>query len=208
MPVHRSPRLPSCVSLLTRTARSGGVLVLLVASLFVSDAEAQRFSRIEDTQSNVAYFYHAKPGEATVQVSVWGAVKQSGIYEVPDSTRLDKLLTMAGGAPLQIRQEGREPAEVNVYVYRPTSGRSGGDNQPGTDQPDTDQSGMTQTLLFSSSMDAMLEGDVSYPTFRDDDIVVIEVIEPRQRFTWRDALQVLTSVGTLTLVGLRIFGRR
>jgi len=162
---------------------------LLAFTLTADPAAGQRFGRIEDTQSNVAYFYHAQPGDATVQVSVWGTIPRPGIYEVPDSTDLDKLLTMAGGAPLEPRQENRDAATIHVRVYRPT--------------PDS-----ARSVLFASSIEDMLSEDTDYPLLRDDDIIVIETIRPRRRFTWRDALSVLSSLGTLTLLGLRIFSDR
>jgi len=162
---------------------------LLAVPLMADPAHGQRFGRIDETQSNVAYFYHAQPGDATVQVSVWGTIPRPGIYEVPDSTDLDKLLTMAGGAPLEARQENRDAATINVRVYRPT--------------PDS-----ARSVLFASSIEEMLSEDTTYPLLRDDDIIVIETIQPRRRFTWRDALSVLSSLGTLTLLGLRIFDRR
>jgi hypothetical protein len=68
--------------------------------------------------------------------------------------------------------------------------------------------GDERTLLFESNLDDMLTGQVSYPTFLDNDVIVVEAIQPRKRFTWRDAISVLSSVGTLTLLALRIFDRR
>jgi hypothetical protein len=183
---------------LNRTFQLGGTLCLLVALIGFLDAptaHGQRFGRIEDTQSNVAYFYHAQPGEATVQVSVWGTIPRPGIYEVPDSTDLDKLLTMAGGAPVEPRQANRDPSTIIVRVYR-----ADGENVPNETSD--------RALIFESELDKMLKGNVMYPTFRDDDIIVVETIRPRQRFTWRDAISVLSSVGTLTLLALRIFDRR
>jgi hypothetical protein len=183
---------------LNRTPRIVGALCLLIALIGFLDAptaHGQRFGRIEDTQSNVAYFYHAQPGEATVQVSVWGTIPRPGIYEVPDSTDLDKLLTMAGGAPVEPRQANRDPSTIIVRVYR-----ADGENVPNETSD--------RALIFESELDKMLKGNVMYPTFRDDDIIVVETIRPRQRFTWRDAISVLSSVGTLTLLALRIFDRR
>lgn len=182
-------------------ARGSRIWLALIGALCVScllsspSTQAQQFGRIDDTQSNVAYFYHAQPGEATVQVSVWGTIPRPGIYEVSDSTDLDKLLTMAGGAPVSAREENRDPATIMVRVYRP------GENAAAEGDSD-------RTLLFESNLNKMLNGTASYPTFRDDDIVVVETIRPRQRFTWREAISVLSSIGTLTLLGLRLFGRR
>jgi protein involved in polysaccharide export with SLBB domain len=143
---------------------------------------------VEETKSNVAYFFHARPGEATVQVSVWGTIPRPGIYEVPDTTDLDKLLTMAGGAPLEARQEGREPPEITVRVYRP----AGDDGR---------------SRIFEAPLDEMLRGAASYPSLRDDDIVVVETVRPKQPFGWRDVLSVASTLASITLLALRIFTR-
>lgn len=50
--------------------------------------------------SAAAYYYIAKPGELTMQVNVWGFVKNPGRYEVASSTDLIQLLSFAGG-PVQ-----------------------------------------------------------------------------------------------------------
>jgi hypothetical protein len=168
----------------------GGVLLLLVALAAGSGppaAQAQAFGRVEETESNVAYFYHARPGEATVQVSVWGTIPRPGIYEVPDTTALDKLLTMAGGAPLEARQENREAPTITVRVYRP---ESDGRNE-----------------IFQAELDRMLQGNASYPALRDNDIVVVETVRPKQPFGWRDVISVVSSLASLTLLGLRLFTR-
>ena len=184
------------------------IILWLTCVLDVSPAQGQRFGRIEETQSNVAYFYHAQPGEATVQVSLWGTIPQPGIYEIPDSTDLDKLLTMAGGAPVEPRQENRDPSRVVVRVYRPDASPPDGPPAASSRDDAPEESADDRTLLFKSTLDAMLRGETDYPTLRDDDIVVVETIRPRQRFTWRDAVSILSSAGTLTLLALRIFGRR
>ena len=165
-----------------------GVLLLLGTSLRGGgDVQGQAFGRVEETNSNVAYFYHARPGEATVQVSVWGTIPRPGIYEVPDTTDLDKLLTMAGGAPLEARREGREAPAITVRVFRP-------------EQND-------RAKIFEQSLERMLRGQSSYPALRDDDIVVVETVRPKQPFGWRDVLSVASTLGTLTLLALRIFTR-
>lgn len=47
-----------------------------------------------------SYYYTAKPGELTMQVNLWGAVKNPGRYEVSSATDLIQLLSFAGG-PLE-----------------------------------------------------------------------------------------------------------
>jgi len=178
--VSRCPAVP-----LSRAALC--LLLLAAGALAAHPAHGQAFGRVEETKSNVAYFYHARPGEATVQISVWGTVPRPGVYEVPDTTNLDKLLTMAGGAPMEARQEDRKPPTITVRVYRP------------------EQEGRSQ--IFEAPLERMLQGDTSYPALRDDDIVVVETVRPQEPFGWRDVLSVASTLGTLTLLALRIFTR-
>ena len=178
-----------------KLTRPGDVRLLTVLGLLLclgslsegAVVRGQEFGRVEDTRSNVAYFYHARPGEATVQVSVWGTVPQPGIYEVADTTDLDKLLTMAGGAPMEARREGREAASITVRMYRP------------------EQNGRAK--IFEAPLERMLRGQSSYPPLRDDDIVVVETVRPKQPFGWRDVLSIASTLASLTLLGLRIFTR-
>jgi hypothetical protein len=181
--------LPAAPSIVPDASSAWGVLCLLLLAAVggTTPAFGQAFGRVEETKSNVAYFYHARPGEATVQLSVWGTVPRPGIYEVPDTTDLDKLLTMAGGAPLEARTEGRKDARITVRVYRP------------------EQDGRAQ--IFEAPLERMLQGNTSYPALRDNDIVVVETIRPQQPFGWRDVLSVASALGSLTLLALRIFTR-
>ena len=162
---------------------------LVLLGMGGSAAYGQAFGRVEETKSNVAYFYHAKPGEATVQISVWGTVPRPGIYEVPDTTDLDKLLTMAGGAPLKPLQENRDPPKITVRVYRPQKGDE------------------EKAKIFEAKLDRMLQGQATYPALRDNDIVVVETIKSDEPFGWRDVLSLASTFGTLTLLALRIFTR-
>jgi hypothetical protein len=144
---------------------------------------AQEFGRIAETETNVAYFFFAQPGQATVQVSLWG-VPSSGIYEIPAETDLDKLLTMAGGAQIGSRPENRKPPRITIRVYRPAESR--------------------ETPIFEARLERMLSGDATYPTLEDDDIVVVETIQPSPGFGFRDVLSILTTAATLTLLGFRL----
>ena len=44
-----------------------------------------------------SYYYISKPGELTMQVNIWGAIKNPGRYEIPSSTGLVELVSYAGG---------------------------------------------------------------------------------------------------------------
>lgn len=153
------------------------------------DVHAQEFGRIADLETNVAYFYHARPGEPTVQVSVWGTVPRPGIYEVPDTTELDKLLTMAGGVPLEPRPDNQDRPEVTIRLFRP---RAGGD----------------RSLLFEAKMDSMLAGTAArYPSLEDNDVLVVETVTDRN-LELRDFLSIGSSLLTLGLIVVRIIDIR
>jgi hypothetical protein len=47
--------------------------------------------------SQAAYYYLSKPGEITMQVNLWGNVKNPGRYEIPISTDIVQLVSFAGG---------------------------------------------------------------------------------------------------------------
>ncbi len=47
--------------------------------------------------SAASYYYISKPGELTMQVNIWGSVRNPGRYEVPTSTDLVQLVSFAGG---------------------------------------------------------------------------------------------------------------
>ena len=158
------------------------LLVMLLGGSGVGAAGAQEFGRVGEVQTNAAYFYYAQPGEATVQVSLWG-VPQPGIYEIPDSTALDRLLTMAGGVNMQTRQENRKPPRITVRLYR--SGES------------------RQDPVLEARLQEILRGTVDAPQVREDDIIVVETVQPSS-FTWQDALSIVSTGASLTLLVLRI----
>jgi hypothetical protein len=158
------------------------LMVLGLGGVCGPTAQAQQFGRIAETETNAAYFYYAQPGEATIQVALWG-VPQPGLYEVPDSTNLDRLLTLAGGIQMQTRQENRKPPRIMVRHYRPAQSR--------------------QELLLETRIQNLLQGEVDAPELRENDVIVVETIQPSE-FTFQDALSIVSTVSSLTLLVLRI----
>lgn len=167
-----------------RRATALGILLMLalLGSLAAPPAQAQEFGRIEETKTNTAYFYYAQPGEATVQVYVWGTA-QAGIYEIPDGTSLRRLLTMSGGVGRSPRQEGQKPPRIVVRLYRPEQSR--------------------ETPLLETEAQNILQGTADAPPLREDDILVVETIQ-RSSFTWRDGLSITSTLLSFTLLVLRI----
>jgi hypothetical protein len=155
-------------------------------------AQAQEFGRIQETETNTAYFYYAQPAEATVQVAVWG-VPQPGLYEIPDSTDLDRLLSLAGGIPMQQRQENRKPPPHHRAPLPPRTIAAGPAPGGARGEPPG----------VEARVENLLEGRVDPPRLRENDIVVVETVQPTS-FTWRDGLSIGSTLLSLTLLVLRI----
>lgn len=165
----------------------GALGVLLVFfTLAPGSAQGQEFGRIEETKSTVAYFYFAEPGDATIQVAVWGSVGKTGIYEVPVETELDRLLTMAGGAPLTARSENQK-REITIRLYREVDGK--------------------RRAIYEAPIEEMIANPDAYPDIQDQDVMIVETITD-QRFTFQTVLSLVSTLASLTLLGLRLFGRR
>ena len=173
-----------------RASRSFLALVVAVVGLWAGagqGAQGQEFGRLQEMreQTNVAYFYFAEPGKATVQVQVQGTVPRPGIYEVPDSIDLNRLLTMAGGAAFEPRPENRKRPDITIRVYRPGA--------------DAEQRGK----LLEASFEEVVAGEKQFRQFRDDDIIVVETVQER-RFTVRDIFTFSSSLFSLALLIVRI----
>jgi len=174
-------------------ARPVGVIFTILCVIWMASggglpsATAQSLDRLQETETSVAYYYHARPGDATVQISVWGTIGNTGIYEIPEDTQLDKLLTMAGGAPIDARERGQDPDDIRITLYR------------------TDDSG-NRTVVYEEPLQDLVE-NARYPALQDDDILVVELERSRTPFRFRDALGIVSSLASLTLLGLRIFDR-
>jgi len=168
-------------------ARSFALALLLASTAAVSPAEAQSaYNRIDETRSSVAYFYHARPGVPTLQVSVWGTVPRPGIYEVPEETGIARLMTMAGGAPIEARSENEE-AKITIRLFR-------------------EQEQGAREMLYKAPLQDLLRDTEAYPSLNDGDVLVVET-EVESGFRWRDVFSLVGSLSSLVLVVERIFLR-
>jgi hypothetical protein len=167
-------------------ARSLALALLLASTAAVSPAEAQSaYNRIDETRSSVAYFYHARPGVPTLQVSVWGTVPRPGIYEVPEETGIARLMTMAGGAAIEARSENEE-ATSTIRVFREQRGG--------------------RELIYESSLQNLLRDARADLSIQNGDVLVVATRVERS-LSWRDVLSIVGSVGSLALVVERLFFR-
>jgi hypothetical protein len=93
---------------------------------------------------------------------------------------------MAGGAPLPPRSD-RQERDITVRLFRVQDG--------------------VREEIYKAPIESMIQNPESYPTIQDDDIMIIETVTD-QKFTFREALSIVSTLGTLTLLGLRLFDRR
>ena len=156
-----------------------GVFLVLLA-LPVLPTRAQTFGEVEDRQTNVpSYFFHVLPGEATMQVYVWGTVKAPGLYVVSNETDLGELLSLAGGPQLNaLRNNDRR--EVTIRLYR--------------------TEGAIRTVGYEALLEEMIAEPGEYPPLQDGDIVEVATHEI-QGFSWRD---IFTVAGALAAVALAV----
>lgn len=153
-------------------------LLLVLALLLGGGAFAQGVP----AASGVAVYRYAQPGQPTKDIQVWGAVRSPGVYQVERDADLLTLLTIAGG-PAVPSTDDRAVRNVSVRVVRDPGG--------------------ARTVVLDTTLDALTSDAAPLPALQHGDLVSLAV-ETRQRFTWRDALSITTSVAALAVLILRI----
>lgn len=158
--------------------------LLLLLCCFALAGTGSAHAQAITTNSGVAVFRYANPGQPTMDIRVWGAVRSPGVYQVERDADLLDVLTLAGG-PAIPSEDDRSVRSVNVEILRETAG--------------------TRAVVVATTLAALTALDTPLPDLQDGDLVSLSV-QTRQRFTWRDALSVTTSVAALAVLILRIAG--
>lgn len=153
-------------------------LLLLLVGLATPPALAQGLT----AATGVAVYRYAEPGRPTKDIQIWGAIRSAGVYQVELDTGLLTLLTLAGG-PLVAAEDDRAVRSISVRIVR---------------DPST-----ARTVVLDTSLDALTSETTPIPALEDGDLVTLTA-QTRQRFTWRDALSITSSVAALTILILRI----
>ncbi len=153
-------------------------LVLLMIGVAGGTVQAQTLG---DLRSNTAAYYKfADPTDITIDLKVWGAVGNPGLYEVRQGMRLSTLLSLTGG-PQGAASDTRTRRTLTIRLWRPQP--NGGPYQA------IFETQMEDEIVVLNDDPVLLSGDV---------IVADEMV--RQLFNWRDALSIATSIGTLVLI--------
>jgi protein involved in polysaccharide export with SLBB domain len=154
--------------------------LLLCGLLAVMSHEAQ--AQVVTASPQVAVYRYAVPGQPTMDVRVWGAVRTPGTYQVELDQDLIGVLTMAGG-PAYSREQGNEEREVTIRLSRTTDA--------------------ARTVIYEAPLEQLFGAQSNYPSLQDGDIVTVDV-EYQQRFGWRDAATIFSSIGTVAVIVLNI----
>ena len=153
-----------------------GVALTMLIPMATGHAQSVQggFAQSLPSASAAAYYYVAKPGDLTMQVNVWGFVKNPGRYEVSSSTNIVQLLSYAGGS-LQYAEL------TDVKVLRMIS----------------DSSGRTDTSMFEYSIDL---DDIKSLTAAELGLLPGDTIfiDHTGWLTVRDVFSVITTAALIT----------
>jgi hypothetical protein len=153
-----------------------GVVALFIFLFIADPLHAQTIGVSGVEAQGVSFHRFSRPGEATVRVWVV-ADTRSGLYEIGESVSLGELLVLSGTGPGIVTL--RERRNTTVRVYR----------------GDRTQRGM----IYEASFEDMLQNPGEYPSLRTEDAVVVET-RVRERFTWRETLQLVSTASTMLLL--------
>lgn len=146
-------------------------------------APTTRLGQSEQTRANApGYYFHHLPGEATILVQVEGAVVHPGLYEVAATTDLRRLLALAGGPEVGVRDDKRE-RRIELRLVRPLVG-----------------------TVYGATLTEAAENPTVIPPLHNDDVLLVDVVE-RRLFGWQDALAIAGAAGSLALLLDALTGR-
>jgi hypothetical protein len=150
--------------------------LLVLPGLGAADTRAQDLTGGLQSEGT-SYHVFTRPGQNTIQVMVLGSGIQAGLYEIGEGTDLAQLVALSSYEP-GVRR-ARDERVVTIQLYR--------DNARGQ-----------RRLAYDSSLDRLVATQTSYPTLQAGDIVRVEVVD-RERFSWRDGLQIFTAAAAIAL---------
>ena len=139
------------------------VVLVMISLLGASPSLGQQIGDIQT--GGTAFYTFARPGQNTIRVLVIGGGR-SGIYEIGDNLNLAELVALSGGSGATGR------TKTTVRLYRSTD------------------DGRQQ--VFEARQKDFIERSAEHPSLQGGDLIQIETIQ-RQRFGWRDVLNIVTT---------------
>lgn len=157
------------------------VTVLLLAFTTIG-ALGQNTDLDRSRLNTAAYYNYSDPGDVTIQVHVWGAMRFPGLYEIPRDTRLSELVSLAGGPQLPERAR-RSRRNVHFQLHRLTE--------------------QTRSVVLDLHMENQVVVSELDPVLQSGDVLSVESVV-RQTFSFRDLFPVISAAATLALLIDRI----
>lgn len=154
---------------------------LFVAALALAPAAFAQGQLVTATPG-VAIHRYAEPGQPTMDIRVWGAVRTPGVYQVELDTDLLEMLSLAGG-PVFTTEAPNVERTITVQLAR------------GSDAD--------RRIIFERPLQDLLRAPGEIPALQHGDVIHLEV-DVRRRFDWRDGATIVSSLGTLTVIVLNI----
>jgi len=151
----------------------GLTLLLAAASTHAQNTDLDR-SRL----NTAAYYNYSDPGDVTIQVHVWGAMRFPGLYEVPRETRLSELISLAGGPQVPERAR-RSVRRVQLQLHRVTDA--------------------SREVIMDVQMENQIVVSDADPVLQTGDVLSAESVV-RQTFSFRDLFPIVSAAATLALL--------
>lgn len=157
--------------------------ILLLGILFVAAGASESHAQVQNElirsrYSPAAYYNYAEEGELTMLVSVWGTVRNPGLYEVPEGTHLSTLFSVSGGPSVSQRTR-RQERTINIRLVRDVGGE--------------------REVIFESIMRNDIIVEDADPLLLEGDVLTVETVV-RQGFGWRDLATIVGSGASLALI--------
>lgn len=152
---------------------AGFILLFAAANTHAQNTDLDR-SRL----NTAAYYNYSDPGDVTIQVHVWGAMRFPGLYEIPRETRLSELISLAGGPQVPERAR-RSIRRVQLQLHRLT------DN--------------SREVVMNLAMENQIVVSDADPVLHSGDVLSAESVV-RQTFSFRDLFPIISAAATLALL--------
>lgn len=153
-----------------------GLLLLACSALSLHAQSPTDFER--SRYSPAAFYNFAQPGDVSILVNVWGTVRNPGLYQVPQGTRLRRLISLSGGPNLTPSQR-REKRTISLRVIR--------GNDP----------------VLEETMEEQVSTTTEDLELADGDVIALEMTT-QQRFGWRDIIPIVNTAALIALALERI----
>ena len=150
----------------------------LLLAFAAAGTDAQNTDLDRSRLNTAAYYNYSDPGDVTIQVHVWGAMRFPGLYEIPRETRLSELISLAGGPQVPERAR-RSIRRVQLQLHRLTDS--------------------SREVVLNVEMENQIVVSDADPVLQSGDVLSAESVV-RQTFSFRDLFPIISAAATFALL--------